>query len=867
VDGVPVEYNNINMLNPADIETMEVLKDASASAIYGARGSNGVVMITTKRGREGKAKVEFDAMYGVQNVWKKMDVLDRDQYLNYMRGLYTSSGKDIPRPYQTGFGQDTINRYWAPGKGTNWQDEVLQQGKIENYNISARGGNAYGSYAIMMGYFKNTGTLKNSDFDRFSTRVNTDITPKKWLKMGQSLTFSRSESNSGGDFGGVMGNALSISPLLPIYNSDLIPGGYGANINPAIWGNNNAPNPVALNNVTRNNTLQNRFLGNVFAEINIGTITGINALNGLKWKTNVGVDFFNSKGVGVTSVLNQPRPEIFPNNKGITDNRSNNYSWLIDHILSYGYKINKHDFSALVGFSSQYFTGSRVTAGGSGYPASINTISSPADEAKLVQGSDYEYSLVGYIGRINYIFDNRFLATVNSRYDGSSRFGQNSKYGFFPSFSLGWRISEEKFMKSAQWVSDLKLRVGWGRTGNQELPGNYLFSPLIVPGILRYPIGTQQAILSASAPTAGLANPFLKWETVEQMNVGIDFAILQNSIVLNLDFFEKNSRDMLLPVPIPAVSGVTGFGVPGLEGRPVFYTNIGSVRNRGIEFALSYRNEKNDFKFSLTPNGTFIWNKIMGLDPVINNISDLNGISRTEVGLPMGYYYGYVSDGVIQTKQDAANYVGNTSGATIPYEVGDLKFKDLNGDGRITEADKTYLGKAFPSFSYGLTAEARYKGFDLKIFLQGVEGVQLYNSFRIGIEGMTNASPPDRNQSTEVLNRWTPTNPTNEMPKAAFNDPRQNNRQSDRWVENGAYMRIKSVQLGYTFPSTFLKKSLKTEDDMSFRVYLQAQNLFTFTQYKGFDPEVGSFSTTSAGVDGGTYPQPRTFSGGIQLTF
>lgn len=877
IDGVPLGYENLNMLNPSDIETMEVLKDASAAAIYGARGANGVVLITTKRGKNGKGKVEFDAMYGVQNVWKKLDVLDKDQYLNYVNDI--NSSKPL-RPYTPAFSQDSIARFWGNGgKGTNWQDEILRQGKIENYNLSARGGNANASYAISVGYFKNSGVLLNSDFDRFSTRINTDMKPKKWLKIGQNVSFSRSQSNYGSEFGGSMQAALTGSPLIPVYAN--LPGDpilWGANRNSFIYGANDMINPVALNTVKTNNQVQTRFLGNVFAEIGIGTFLGIAALEGLKFRTNIGADFFTQKTLSVNNAINYPSYSAFTAIKTVNDDRDHNFMWLIDNTLSYSKSIKKHEFTALAGISSQYFYRSRVTAGGSNFPLSINTVGQASDEIRSVGGADYDNSLLGYIGRVNYAYNNKYLITTNIRYDGSSRFGPNNKFGVFPSVSVGWRISNEAFMKNALWISDLKVRVGYGLTGNQEI-GNYRYSQVIIPNIIRYPLGSpDQVILPGTAPTLSLANPNLKWESSEQLNFGLDFAILRNSLSLTVDYFEKNSKGMLVKVPLAGTSGITGSGSGDDVGQPGFLTNIGSVSNRGIEIMVSYRNENGPFKFSVSPNGTFLWNNVDALAPGLPQIFDNNGITVTRVGQPIGSFFGYQTDGILQSTADGVNYVGNSTavgqafGKALP---GDQKFVDINNDGVINAADRVFLGNPIPKFSYGITAEARFVGFDLRIFVQGVQGVSIYNQQRISIAGMQNGGPPDGNQSTEILGRWTPTNPSNTTPRAVTSDPAQNTRVSNRWIEDGSYLRIKSVQIGYSLPEALLKKIFRTEDGVSFRFYLQAQNLFTFTSYRGFDPEVGPtltatdgrIATSGVGVDNGTYPQPRTFSGGVQISF
>lgn len=858
IDGMPIEYNNINLINPNDIETMEVLKDASAAAIYGARAANGVVMITTKRGKEGKGTVEYSSQGGIQNAWKRLDVLNAQQYRNFYADLYGSSA-------QKAYTSDSLIPFQA---NTDWQDQVFTQGAIQDHSLTARGGNEYAKYSIGLGYFEEKGTLIKSNFKRYSFRANTEIKPKKWLTISETFTFARSEFENGMSATNQLGAATRTAPLIPVYSDDPRNiGGYGGQIL-GVTGNNDGINPVANTAKTTNKDVRNRLLGNLSAEVEF--------IKNLKFKTFFGADFLfrddNNIGQPFYYGPTQDRNRIL---KTVSYDRGLNLSWTFDNTVSYSKKIGRHDFSLLGGYSSQYFFSSGFSASGASYPEQINTIgASLLPSSYNVGGSNSEAALAGFLARATYNYNDILLFTANARYDGSSRFGQNYKYGFFPSASGGWRISNMEFMKNYQWISELKLRVGVGRTGNQDLSningGDYLFTQALYTDIIRYPLGTSQTILPGAAPTRGLANPNLRWETVDQYNAGVDFTVLQNSLSLVLDAYIKESSGILIPVPIPAVSGVTD--APFFR-QASYFTNAGSVRNTGLEGAITYRNERNAFKFSVTPNATIVKNEVVRLEGQFGggrpNIVANDGISRTEEGMPIGSFYGYVTDGVIQDSSQLNSYVGYLS-RSHNASVGDLRFKDLNGDGRIDGNDRTFLGKPIPTISYGLNFRASYQNFDLNLFLQGVEGVQVYNAQRREMESMIGIGTgfqPDANQSVTVLDRWTPDNPSSTMPRASLNDVGQNTRPSNRWVENADYLRLKNIQLGYNFPEKLLKRAFRTQDGVSLRIYISSQNLLTITNYKGYDPEIASVNAIETGVDRGSYPQSRKFMGGIQFTF
>lgn len=871
IDGVPVSYDNINLLNPNDVETMEILKDASAAAIYGARGANGVVLITTKSGKEGKGKIEYYGQMGVQSVWRKLDVLDADQYRQFYRDFYGVGSANSKQFY---FNPAVYSQH----ANTDWQKEIFQQGRFMDHSLTARGGNEFAKYSIGMGYYSEEGTIKRSTFDRYTFRVNTEIKPKKWLKIGENMSFARSESFQGSDAEGLLQASTKTAPTINIYDPNNLGGFGGQIIGPTGTGSNDGINPVASINTSDELTIRNRILGNIYTEIEF--------IKGLKYRLSMGTDLSFNEGKNVRLPFRYGNTEgRFRQNKTIEYDRGLNVNWVIDNVLSYDKKIGRHDFSVLAGYSSQYFKFSGFNASGQEYRPELNTIGATLNNRNfVVGGSDNESSLIGYIGRINYAYNDKYLFTANIRYDGSSRFGSNYRFGLFPSFSAGWRISNEEFMKNFQWISDMKLRFGWGRTGNQDLStvpnGDYLAYQVIYPDIIRYPIGSGQSVLAGGVPTQGLANPNLRWETVEQSNLGFDFSVFQNALQLNLDVFQKTSSDILIPVPLPDVSGASD--APFYNSANIF-TNAGSVRNRGIEAALTYRNEKGKFKFSITPNITIVENRVLELSGNFGkgkaNLPGLNGTaSRTEAGAPINSFYGWVTDGIIRDTADLVSYVGyNDPNESNRPTIGDYKFKDLNGDGRITDADRTFLGKSIPTMGYGLNLRASYLGFDFSMFLQGVSDVQTYNSLRSTLEDMRGpgGGPPDANQLTSVLDAYSSTNRDGALPRAISNDPSQNSRPSDRWIENTDYLRIKSINIGYSIPEKALKYLLRTEDGISLRVFLAAQNLVTLTRYSGYDPELsnyspgnnGGFNPRNTGFDNGTYPQAQKFMGGLQFTF
>lgn len=843
VDGVPLDgVAGLNLLNPNDIQTIDILKDASAAAIYGTRGSNGVVMITTKRGKAGKTQVNFESSVGVSNVWRKLDLLNNTQYVDYMKSLY---------PTNT-FYNNANNP--ALQNNTNWQDQAFKQGIMQNYNLGISGGNEMATYNVSGGYFKQDGTILSTDFDRYSLRVNSDIRAKKWLKFGESLTISRTTESP------LVLNLRDVVSAPPIMNVRDESGGY-SQVDLASTGLFDATNPIAYNASVTNKNLAYRALGNVFAEITI--------LRKLKYKTSFGLDIFTGRNTSTrlpftsgfrSTVQGRDNPT-----RAFSDNRAYRYSPLLENILTYTDTIaKKHEVSVLVGTSQQYFFSSDVNTINPNTPLDVSSF---AARGVVSGGNDNDFALRGYLGRISYSYANKYLVTVNSRYDGSSKFPVNQRYAFFPSFSVGWRLIEENFFKNIgfvkNYVSDAKFRFGWGQTGNQEGLDNQVRYSLYNDKVKAPGVGGSVNVI---AP-ATTQNNNIKWETVTTSNFGLDLSFLQNRLSLVTDYFIKKSDNMIIEIPIPFLAG---FGPEG-DGAPRYWGNAGSLTNSGIETALTFRKVSKDIKdlgYSFTANISKIDNKITKLGS--NNDPLFSSPTISQVGGPVGAYYGYQTNGVIQNANEVDYLVG-----TYKPVAGDVKFVDQNGDKIINDKDRVIIGNPIPKLVYGFSTSLDWYGFDFKMFIQGVQGNNLYNELRSGMENMTSAGPQGGNQLATVANRWTPENQTNDLPRAFNGVEAQNNSISSRWVESGSFLRLKTLQLGYTVPQEFLKKLTRTEDGVSLRFFISAFNLITITKYTGFDPEVGSVNKVGTqtpdplrtGVDNGTYPQPRTYTGGLQLTF
>jgi TonB-dependent starch-binding outer membrane protein SusC len=824
IDGVPA--GGLNQINPADIESIEVLKDASAAAIYGSRAANGVILVTTKKGVIGKPKVTLDSYYGTQQAWKQLDLLNRDQYVAFGRELLANGNQPAPQRFD--------NLGDLANVETDWQSEMFRAAPIQDHNVAISGGTENVLYNVSMGYFAQEGIMKGTDFERVSFRSNTDFKVNKYVKFGQTLTFAYSSRNNEPFTGGrsQLEHIVKQVPYIPVRDETRL-GGFRS---PDRVDGSDPENPV-LNAELRTARQQDfKMLGTAYIDVT--------PFEGFKYRFLTGIDI----GMGTND---QYSPKFFAgdfNNQPfatIAQTRSTFVSPLFSNQFSYQKSINKHSFDLLGVIEQQTFRSTNLN--GSGQNNLTNDVRVlQGVQNQVTSGSRTDYALISYIGRVNYDYDQKYLFSASVRRDGGSRFGPSNKWGTFPSLSVGWRLSQETFMQSLTAISDLKLRASYGETGNDRI-GDYVYQGTINSNHFYNFAGSLQG---ASTITA-LANANLKWESTKMKNIGMDLGLFNDRFNLSFEYFDNTTEGMILGVPIPPSLG--------FDGAPV--ANVGTVKNNGLEFTLGYRKYTGDFQFSIDGNIGFVNNELVSLGSG-NKIfgPGFNGdpMTYTEEGQPIAYFYGWIADGIFQT--------GESTAAQPNARPGDIKFRDINGDGVINASDRTNLGHYLPDFTYGLNFTGNYKNFDITMFLQGVQGNEIFNNLRFHTEGMTRLF----NASTVVLDRWTPTNTNTTVPRAVSGDPNRNARASSRFVEDGSYMRVKNIIVGYTIPTATLN-SFTNGYVSKIRVYLLTQNPLTFTKYSGYDPEVavrtGVNSSLGTGIDYGQFPAARTFIGGIQFTF
>lgn len=837
--------NGLSTISPSDIERIEILKDASATALYGSRGSNGVVLITTKRGKAGKSSVTFDTYYGVQDVTKKLEMLDGETFAHYMNNYAKDSGLPLDA------------RYLIPekiGKGTDWQEAIFQQAPMQSYQLSATGGSENTQFAISVGYFRQEGVIINSDFNRYSFRTNLDQKVSNRFKVGSSVSLSYIKSRgvltgaigagTGTLLPGATSSALLFPPTLPVLDST-VAGGYtfeddrGRNIG----------NPVADALETDNISNYTRAIANVYGIYKI--------MDGLDFKASAGIDGFSSKDNRfVPNYLKRTQN----NNGDAVVATVDGYSWLTEFTLNYNRKLNeRHSFDALLGTTFQGFQSERLFAFALDFAdnrTGWHSLGSALNPQPSATGES-AWGIISYLGRLNYGFDNRILATLTGRLDGASKFGANNKYGFFPSGSVAWKLHEEDFIKNLGVFESLKTRLSYGILGNQDI---FPFASLSTVGVVGQGTFNNTEAYNGQEPLR-YPNPDLKWERTSQLDFGLDAEFAGGRLGATFDIYQKQTSDLLLFTPLPTTTGFSG---------ALF--NIGGLRNRGLELALNSRNLTGEFTWQTDLNFSINRNEITELSSgedifVPGVLSVPAGWSILRVGEPIGTFYGYQSDGLFQTDEEAM------SSAHLKAQnpkAGDRKYKDLNGrdaegnltgqpDGIIDEADRTIIGDANPDFTWGLTNSFSWKGFDLSIFIQGVQGNDIVNAYLFEIGSL--------NAETNVLKefydkRWTPENPNNEYPKI---NPSERNILSDAQVEDGSFVRIKNITLGYNLPAGWLQRSKLAK----FRVYASVNNLSTFTKYRGYDPEVNAFGQSHLlqGIDYGGYPLARTIIGGVQVGF
>lgn len=815
IDGVPTDLG-LSSLNMADVERLDVLKDASATAIYGSRGANGVVMITTKRGTEGKGKLAVSANYSFQNATNVPSLLNAAQYAELSNDMMVNSGRN-PNPE------------WANpselGAGTDWMDELLRTGVMQNYTVSYSGGNEKSHYYVSGGFLDQSGIVKSVNYRRFTFQSNSDAQVLKWLKFSNNITFSADTKKSGSYN---IGDALKALPIYPVKNED---GSWsGPNGNSEWYGSTR--NPIGPTELNKSQTDGYNFLANLTAEL---TFT-----KWLKFKSTFGYDAKFWFIDNFTPKYNWKPTPTEETSRYKSDNKSFTYLWdnyfLFDHTFA-----EKHRVGLMAGMSAQWNTNDYLNAQKNVFMFDNVHEMDNGEEMYAIGGNETEWALLSYMARVNYSYEDRYLLTATIRRDGSSRFGKKHRWGTFPSVSVAWRASQEKWFPKNDYINDLKVRAGYGVTGSQASVGNYSYLASYNTSVYPFGIssGNQTALVSST-----LANPYIHWEEVAQTNIGFDASLFNSRVMFSFDAYLKETRDMLVKASIPITSG--------FEDTTTTYTNAGKVRNQGIEMSLHTINLTGELGWETNVTATYNKNKIKDLNSdvpyYINQINN-SYVTMLAKDYPINVFYGYVTDGIFQNQSEV-----NTHAVQPGAEPGDIRFRDLNNDGVINDSDRTVIGNPNPSWLFSMNNSLSYKGFELSVFLQGIAGNKIYNANNIDNTGMAAAY----NQTTDVLKRWQGEGTSNSMPRAVFGDPNQNTRVSDRFVENGSYLRLKNITLSYTFPKQWLQKA-QIENA---RLSLSCENVATITGYSGFDPEVGI-----NGIDQNRYPISRTFSLGLNFNF
>ncbi len=832
IDGYPT--GDLNSLNPNDVESIEILKDASATAIYGSRGSNGVVIVTTKRGKAGQSNVQFESYYGIQSVRRKLPLLNAREYAEYLNEARVNGGS---QPYFNGSNADQPIPA-SLGEGTDWQDEVFRKAPIQNYQLTFSGGESKTRYAISGSYYDQQGVVINSQYKRYTLRANLDRDISSWLKIGLSMQGARINSDAirseteGGTLSGVTTGAVNYLPVFPVYNSN---GGYfkdQTTLNPFP-----VDNPLAIANDVKNKFYTNRLFANTYAEIKI--------VEGLVLRSTLGGDIINNKSNNYAS-----RSTFMSGNIGSASITADQfYSWLTENTLTYTKQFQKqHSLTTLLGYTIQESQFETVTANANNFNSDFATYNNLGAGATLSApaSSSADWALISYLSRINYGFANRYLLTLTARRDGSSRFGPSNKFGFFPSGAFAWRVINENFMNNQKFFDDLKFRVSYGLTGNQEI-GNYRFLPAL--SAVSYIFGGSTGSRFIGSVPGGISNLDLRWEKNRQLDIGVDIAFLRNRIRLTADYYNKQTSDLLFDVNIPLT---TGFGSA--------LKNVGSVENKGWEFELNTTNFNNqNFNWSTDFNIAFNKNKIIRLDGRSEFLSGLGSghlqISNPvlmKVGIPLGSFYGRVMDGIFQSQAE----IDKSSQKSA--KPGDIRYQDLNNDGVINDNDRMVIGNGYPKWYGGFNNTVNYKGFELTVFFNGSYGNKILNLTRFDLYSLNG-----QQQVKDIVDRWTPTNPSNTIPRANIAGGQKI--LSTFQIEDGSYLRLKNLSIGYDLPQNLIRRFSLS----SFKIYVAAQNLATFTKYTGYDPEVNfrGNNSISQSLDYGSYPAAKTILVGINMKF
>jgi len=815
--------SELSSINPDDIQSIEILKDASATAIYGSRGANGVVLITTKSGQKGSVQVDYNGYVGIQNPSHNMDLLSPQQYKTVLNNIIDDGG---------GNGSQRVDQIANNGAGTDWRNQIYNDNAlIQNNNLSFSGGSESTQYFVSLNVMNQDGMVKSSAYDKYGVRVNLDQDVSDKFDWGINLSANYHKDNYAptgyglNENAGALYTAMNWDPTKPVYDSN---GDYY--VSPDLT----MENPVALINGEESTRSTYRYFGTAYGEYSI--------IPELTFKLNIGGDVKEQRRDSYISRLTK-QGSAFGGIASISEGQATNY--LVEGTATYSNNFGKHDVTALVGATTQEFLTIRDYQEASGFATdatTTNNMSLGDQETYGLNSAKFGYTLISYIGRVNYSYNDKYLFTGTFRIDGSSKFGENSKYGYFPSFALGWKLDQEDFLKTVDAISNLKLRASWGETGNQEI-GNFLSITTFGPG--GTPIWNGSPVVGLNP--SRLANPDIKWETTRQWNIGLDFGFLNQRISGSVEYYQKDTYDMLLNLPIP---NSTGFSSQ--------INNVGSIKNSGLDFTLNTRN---------ISNRDFTWTSSITLSTLKNEVTDLGGIPEIitgnagfsnsffliKEGVPLRSFYGYQIAGIWQQGDDFSQTTDNV-------HPGDFKYVDQNEDGTVNADDRVVLGNSFPDYTFSIGNTVSYKNFRLNVFIEGAQGLSMLNNNLVDTYFPVQFR---RNKLAEpYLNRWTPNNPSDKYP--SFVHPLAQGQKSvnSYTVEDASYVRLKTVKLSYSLPKSVLKNFMR-----SATVYVTGQNLYTITDYTGIDPAVNSNGNANARIDYNTYPLARTFMAGVQLGF
>jgi len=829
IDGNIVE--SMNYLNPNDIESVEVLKDASAAAIYGNRAANGVILVTTKKGQAGEIRINFDAKWGAQNPSSTFDFLNAREYADYRNAANDNDGDPRAFPNDAGF---------DPAIDTDWQDLSLNTALYQDYNVSISGGNANATFYLSGQYLDQEGIVVDSDFKRYNVRANSTFR-KGIFSMDENLTIIREQNNPNTFFGRERGEI----PTIPVYNEDNI-GGF-AGIDPVYHGVARGINWYGRAILEDNLFTTDRIIGNIAPQLEL--------LPGLTYKLNLSLDYSVQHNYAFQPVFFLSTSQEASNDIArLNENYTRFVGVLIENTLNYKQSFGGHNIDLLGGYISQKGEARGVGGIGTNFSTNDLRVLSAAIDNTDVTGELQKNALLSILGRVNYNYKGKYLLSATVRRDGSSRFAKENRWGTFPSISVGWRLSDEDFFPQSA-ITNLKIRASYGELGSQNIGNFDIISGININNGYNY-AGVNSGTSSGSI-VRDLANRKLIWETTKSTNIGIDAGILNDKLVLTIEYFQKRSEDILTNLPIPLHGGL------GTSLR----SNAATIDNKGFELGAQYKSisESGDFSYNIGLNLTTLKNEVIALGEGVNPISgggfSQSGVqaTRTDVGYPVAAFYGFVVEGLYQNQEEI------DADGRMDAVLGDFNYLDLDNDGDIDDEDRTFLGDAIPDLTFGVNFNATYRDFDFGVFVQSVQGVDIWNAKRLQfiLDGSGG------NKIDAVKDAWTPSNTDTEIPRLTVRDQANNRRSSDFYLEDGSYIRIKSIQLGYSLPDAMVN-SLKMS---SARIYISGQNIFTITNYTGYDPEIGRggiFSNTSifnGGVDRTAYPQAKTWFAGIQLSF